>query len=52
VENINDFKQSPVIIDPENPYGPYFDSTLIWGPIFGREWYVGFRYTIDEKDKD
>ena len=23
-----------------------FDSGMIWGPIFGREWYVGFRYVI------
>jgi outer membrane receptor protein involved in Fe transport len=47
VENTGNFKQSPVIIDAEHPYSPYFDSGLIWGPIFGREWYVGFRYTIN-----
>jgi len=46
VENISNYKQDPVIVDPENPFGPYFDSGLIWGPIFGREWYVGFRYAI------
>ncbi|MFZ1678083.1 MAG: TonB-dependent receptor [Saprospiraceae bacterium] len=47
VENAGNFKQSPVIIDAEHPYSPYFDSGLIWGPIFGREWYAGFRYTIN-----
>jgi outer membrane receptor for ferrienterochelin and colicins len=46
VENVGNYKQDPVIIDAENPYSPYFDAGLIWGPIFGREWYVGFRYTI------
>ncbi|MGB4848939.1 MAG: TonB-dependent receptor, partial [Saprospiraceae bacterium] len=46
VENAGNFKQSPVIIDAEHPYSPYFDSGLIWGPIFGREWYVGFRYVL------
>ena len=46
VENISNYKQDPVIVDPENPFGPYFDSGLIWGPIFGREWYVGFRYAL------
>lgn len=51
VENIGNFKQSPVIVDAENPYGPYFDSGLIWGPIFGREWYIGFRYVIREKEE-
>ena len=45
-ENIFNFKQDPVIIDSEDPFGPYFDSGMIWGPIFGREWYVGFRYVI------
>ncbi len=47
-ENISNYKQSPVIIDAEHPYSPYFDSGLIWGPIFGREWYVGFRYVLRE----
>ena len=46
VENISNYKQEPVIVDPENPFSPYFDSGLIWGPIFGREFYLGFRYTI------
>ena len=45
-ENIGNFKQSPVIIDAENPHGDYFDAGLIWGPIFGREWYLGFRYML------
>ena len=36
----------PVIVDSENPYSPYFDAGLIWGPIFGREWYMGFRYML------
>ena len=51
VENILNFKQSPVIIDAEDPYSPYFDSGLIWGPIFGREWYIGVRYLIREKEE-
>lgn len=45
-ENIGNYKQSPVIIDAEDPHGDYFDAGLIWGPIFGREWYIGFRYTL------
>jgi outer membrane receptor for ferrienterochelin and colicin len=47
VENIGNYKQEPVIVDPENPFSPYFDSGLIWGPIFGREFYLGFRYAIN-----
>jgi len=45
-ENIFNYKQDPVIIDADHPQSPYFDSGLIWEPIFGREWYVGFRYGI------
>jgi len=45
-ENIFNYKQDPVILDAAHPQSPYFDSGLIWGPIFGREWYVGFRYSI------
>jgi hypothetical protein len=46
VENLGNYKQSPVIIDAEDPHSDYFDAGLIWGPIFGREWYIGFRYAI------
>lgn len=45
-ENIFNFKQEPVIIDAQNPFGPYFDSGMIWGPIFGREFYIGLRYSL------
>ncbi len=48
VENAGNYKQSPVIIDAEHPYSPYFDAGLIWGPIFGREWYFGFRYILNK----
>lgn len=46
VENIFNYQQDPVIIDADHPQSQYFDSSLIWGPIFGREWYIGFRYVI------
>lgn len=47
VENLGNFKQSPVILNPDNPHGQYFDASLIWGPIFGREFYTGFRYVLN-----
>lgn len=49
VENLGNFKQSPVILDAHNPSSQYFDSGLIWGPIFGREAYMGVRYSIAAK---
>jgi len=48
VENLFDFKQKNPILASEDPFSPYFDSSLIWGPIFGRNIYLGFRYKIKE----
>ena len=45
-ENIFDFIQQQQIIDPQNPFGNYFDASLIWGPVMGRVLYIGFRISI------
>ena len=47
VENLFDFQQADPIIAAENPFGENFDSSLVWGPIFGRMIYAGIRYTIE-----
>ena len=46
VENLFDERQESAILAPENPFGLYFDSSLVWGPIFGRNTYLGLRYRI------
>jgi outer membrane receptor for ferrienterochelin and colicin len=48
-ENIFDFRQKQAILSWENPYGPYFDTSSVWGPIRGREFYLGFRYRIQKE---
>lgn len=45
-ENLTDFKISHPIVASHAPFGKYFDSSMIWGPINGRMFYVGFRYTL------
>ncbi len=45
-ENILDFVQKNPIIDPQNPWGDKFDSSIVWGPLHGRKFYVGLRYNI------
>ncbi|MES2559493.1 MAG: TonB-dependent receptor [Bacteroidota bacterium] len=45
-ENIFDFVQSSQIIDSNNPFGNYFDASMIWGPVMGRVIYVGFRMSV------
>ncbi|MCB9267596.1 MAG: TonB-dependent receptor [Lewinellaceae bacterium] len=45
-ENLFNFMQADPIISSEDPFGPYFDSSLVWGPVFGRNVYLGLRYRI------
>lgn len=46
-ENIFDFRQSQPIVATDDPFGPYFDTSLNWGPTRGREFYIGVRFFID-----
>lgn len=45
-ENLFDFIQTNQIIDSQNPFGNYFDASMIWGPVMGRVMYIGFRMSI------
>jgi len=46
-ENLTNFKQDNPIIAADNPFGEYFDSSLVWGPIIGRKIYAGIRLRIN-----
>jgi hypothetical protein len=46
-ENLFDFVQQNPIIAANDPFGNYFDSSMIWGPIIGRKVYLGVRYNIN-----
>lgn len=45
-ENITDTRQKNPIISAENPFGPNFDSTFVYGPVFGKSFYLGLRFKI------
>jgi len=45
-ENLNGFTQHHAILEPENPFGPHFDASLIWGPIMGAKYYTGIRISL------
>ena len=47
IENLNNFKMHNPIIAANNPWGPDFDGSMIWGPVHGRKVYAGLRYTIN-----
>ncbi len=46
VENIVDFKLNNPIVAADQPFSQYFDSSMVWGPVFGQMWYAGFRYRV------
>ena len=48
VENIFSFRQNRAILSWENPFSPYFDTSSVWGPTRGRDFYLGFRFRIEE----
>jgi outer membrane receptor for ferrienterochelin and colicins len=45
-ENLLDFKQDNPIIASDDPFGEYFDASLVWGPIDGRKFYLGVRLSV------
>ncbi|HNJ57583.1 MAG TPA: TonB-dependent receptor [Chitinophagaceae bacterium] len=45
-ENLTNYKQHHLFIDGKNPFGNYFDGSLVWGPAIGAMIYTGFRYSF------
>ncbi len=45
-ENLNNFTLDNPIVAAELPFSQYFDTAMVWGPIFGRMFYAGFRFRI------
>ncbi len=43
-ENILDFRQKQPIVGWQDPFGSYFDTSSVWGPTRGREFYLGVRW--------
>lgn len=46
-ENLTNYTQENAIIDADNPFGDSFDASRIWGPLYGRMFYVGIKYKLD-----
>ena len=45
-ENLTNFFQKDPILAFDDPFGNHFDTNLLWGPLTGRMFYTGIRYTI------
>ena len=46
-ENITNVRQDNPILAADDPFGTYFDSTFVYGPIFGSMYYAGLRFKIE-----
>lgn len=46
-ENLTDYRQKDPIVNPHAPFDEGFDGSLIWGPVMGRKFYMGLRYSIN-----
>ena len=45
-ENITNVKQDNPIVGADDPFGANFDTTFVYGPIFGSMYYAGLRFNI------
>ncbi len=45
-ENIGNYRQEKAILGANNPFGPTFDTSIIYAPVFGQMYYAGLRYKI------
>jgi len=46
VENLANYFQKSVVLAADQPFSPYFDASMIWGPVNGRMFYAGVRFKI------
>ena len=45
-ENILNFMQHDPIKGIEAPFSPDFNSSVVWGPLMGRKFYIGARFNL------
>ncbi len=46
-ENITNVRQPNPILGVDDPFGSNFDTTFVYGPIFGSMYYTGLRFKIE-----
>ncbi len=46
-ENLTNYMISHPIIAYNEPFGEYFDGSMVWGPMLGRKIYAGARFKLD-----
>ena len=46
VKNVWNMMQQSPLIDPQHPFGEYFDTSYAWGPLQGRRFFLGISYGL------
>lgn len=46
VENLSNYTQKNPILNADTPYSKEFNAAMVWGPLMGRMFYAGLRYTL------
>ena len=49
-ENIFNFRQLQPILSWQDPFSPFFDTSSVWGPTRGREFYIGCRFKLNNNE--
>ncbi len=45
-ENILNYMQMDPIVGIDKPFSPDFNSSVVWGPLMGRKFYIGARFNL------
>ena len=46
-ENLTNVRQNNPILAADDPFGANFDTTFVYGPVFGSMYYAGLRFRIN-----
>jgi outer membrane receptor for ferrienterochelin and colicins len=47
-ENLTNYRQANPVVSSQDPFGPYFDASIAWGPLMGAMGYMGLRMDIQK----
>lgn len=45
-ENIGNYRQDKAILASNDPFGPNFDTSIVYAPVYGQMYYAGIRFKI------
>ncbi|MCZ8330332.1 MAG: TonB-dependent receptor [Flavobacterium sp.] len=45
-ENIGNYRQDKAVLGSDNSFGPNFDTSIVYAPVFGQMYYAGIRFKI------